>query len=393
MKRKIKTVDVFKGSLRFIYVSLTIFLVLFPILLYLIGVFDWVTCKTYLKDNNWQIWILGLSIILILLNIKVTFFSNRHHLNTIKNEIKYLFKNGKPAWILGLAFSNLFVSLYFLIPSLTKVDRFDASFGIFLGVLTIFVGIHILYDKEAPILGTINLLDKLNKDLDNYKGGDIYFVFPALNLGFYTETILHNQNFFIPDNGQMKFKIHNSPAAKLYFQIREINDKLYQLKPGDIKAVIFNNNESNNGAENYIKKFYMSYHFMISNKDKMNDILKLPLTELKEKIEPLTTDDTVNSCVESANKFLEFFLDENILFVKPNEMLQPIIVIDNIVYVIADYGMPVYDNTNDFFVPIRNESHPVELYCWRRKDASLARAIKDHIDNFFATKKPITKKP
>jgi len=97
----------------------------------------------------------------------------------------------------------------------------------------------------------------------------------------------------------------------------------------------------------------------------------------------LKDDNSVKNCVESAKLISSLF---EVVKVKPNELIQPVIVIDNIVYLIADYGMPIFDEAENYFVPLKKEGQPVELICWRRTDAALAKQIVNHIDKFIETK-------
>ena len=319
-----------------------------------------------------------------MINIGLIYLNDSHQLNSFKNEVFYLFKNGKPAWITGLAISNITIALYFFIPSISKVDRFDASFGIFLGILAIFLGIHILYEKDAPLIGTSSLLEKLHKDLNTFKGDKIYFVFPALNLGFYTEAIFKNKNVFGPQNAPNNENIFyndiGSSVKDFYDDLEKITKK---SKSNHVfKAIIYDDDD--NDDNNYIKKFYMTYHYMISKEDECQSlIINKEKENIKDNINALNNDQSVEKCVESARFFNKLF---QLTKVKPNELIQPVIVIDKIVYLIADYGMPIYDETDKYFVPLKKEGRPVELICWRRTDAALANAITNHIDKFIETK-------
>lgn len=366
-------------------------LILFPIWLYFIGVLKCQSHKDFLKNNLLQFGIIFSGVIVILLLFKLpsihikkshhhqlnTFRNdNSHQLNTFKNAILYLFQNGRPAWILGLAVSNIIIALYFFIPSISSVDRFGTSFTVFIGIIAIFLGTHYLYEKEAPLIGTISLLKKLNKDLENFKSGNLYFVFPALNFGFYTEAIINEKNIFNLENNVWGFNRNNAPdslAADLFFKL----EKIAETRSNTRKAIIYNDKN----RANYLKQLYMTYHYMISKKDECQDNIDNE-NFIKIKIKSYFNNIDVKKCVESAKLISSFF---SVTQVKPNELIQPVIVIGDIVYVIADYGMPIFDETKKYFVPLKEEGQPVELICWRRNDASLAKQIVNHIERFIET--------
>jgi len=364
-------------------------LFLFPIWLYLIGVFECQSHIDFLKNN----WLRFVIIVICVIVIVLVFTLNSLHLknsnqsNSFKDEIWYLLKNGKPAWMLGLAVSNIIIALYFFIPSTSPVDRFGTSFTVFIGIIAIFLGIHILYEKEAPIIGTISLLEKLNKDLERFlksKGGNLYFVFPALNLGFYTEAI---------DRDTVKEGIFGfdeetgAPCLRGNFSISKLENNLRAIaKSGNFsnrKAIIYNDVE---GDEGYLQKLYMTYHYMIFKKIDCQRIIE-DRRALEIAINSYYDENrnVVEKCVESAKIISTHF--DNPVKVKPNALIQPVIVIGDIVYVIADYGMPYYDVTGKFFVPLKDEGQPVELICWRRTDKALANQIVNHINNFIETER------
>lgn len=362
--------------------SIAAVLSIFPIYLYIIGVFECQSHIAFLKERFWQWGLIGLGVIGILIIIWLMRQKDVHDFNNFWGELKYLFTNGKPAWILGLAISNIIIAFYFFIPSLSHVDRFGTSFTIYIGVLVIFLGIHYLYEKEAPLIGTMSLLEKLNKDLDNFKGGYLYFVFPALNFGFYTEAIINGKKIFGPQNGSYTFFEKTSLAADLGIKLNDIKTRKSIQLPSKSKAIIYKYDAN----ENYLNKLYAAYHYMISEEEKCQKyIQENKISELKGSIEALYQNEAVINCVESAKLISSIF--EEKAEIKPNEfIIQPIIVIGNIVYMIADYGMPIYDEDEKFFVPLKNEGQPIELICWRRTDAVLAQQIVNHIDRFIKTK-------
>jgi|GEM_PF-3034533 len=392
-------------------------LIVFPIALYILNIpglegffSDYEKIRCCKTDNVWKTVLLITCLVTLILLISLSFFLNKgDKISSLAREVKYLLKNGFYAFIGGLALSNLLISLYFFIPAHENVDRFNTSIGIYLGVLTIVLGIHWLYEKEAPIIGTRNLLEKLLIDLHNACSPrvlknlrkikvDFICVFPALNLGFYTEYAIDERlkSLYGTIGSKIEFKETNDLSSQFYYMLKHIAAK---YDDGcNLIGVTYD--------EEHIRNLYEVYHYMIKYDDEYKKLFEteeagtagtagaagaagtikeLDITKLKNDIATrFNTEDKsiVDACVKSAIDFKNYVKCTEVL---PNYMIQPVIVINDIVYIIADYGLPVYDGKENYFIPIKNENEPVELICWRRKDAALAKAIKEHISEFCRT--------
>ena len=360
---------------------LTVILIIFPIGLYVLGVNQCKSLIEILQKCCWQYYMIGLGGIVVVICL-ILVHNESTSFKPYKYQIWYFLKNGRPAWILGLAFSNIIVALYFLIPFSIEVDRFNTSFGVFLGILAIFLGFHFLYENEAPLIGTKSLLERLILDLKKFEGGDLRFVFPALNLGFYTEEIQENKINYT------NRAFHEDPrtlSSSLYFQLERIIRVKGNVIKSTRKAIIYNDTDTNN--QNFLEKMYMAYHYMIKNKADCQSNINNK-NHLQTSILDLRENSDVLKCIESARLISELFNDDQQAIIKkvsPNKMIQPVIVVDDIVYLIADYGMPIYDSFYDIFVPLKEEGKPVDLICWRRQDKLLARQIVNHINRFIDT--------
>lgn len=354
---------------------LIVLLALIPIALYIIGFCDENdSTKKFL--HNFYFYSIGwkeITILTCLLAIFVTIISLRQNNKylPVKNEILYVVKNGKYPILIGFAISNILLVLYFWIsPSNFQIDRSGTSIGIFLSVMTIILGVHFLYEKEAPIIGSLNLLERITLDLKyQYKGGPFYIVFPALNIGFYTERFLMQRSIINDRNDNFE---ENTIIGSMLNEIQKIshNQDGMTIAP-KFRAIIYD--------DEFVEELYKTYHDMIYNKSK---------EQIKKSLE-IDSDDAseiaeaaVKECLDSCKIINELF---EVTSVHPSQLVQPIIIVGDIVYVIADYGMPFYNNEKKKFDQIHEQSKPVELICWRRKDISLANSIELHLDKFIET--------
>lgn len=374
MKPYIKTRigDIFKYALICILICI-------PLFLYILGA----NCNelwaqetiSYLNAHSWEEWLLIIGLIIFFLQIIILILKKNGHQHTLLAEIKFVFTNGMHAVFLGLSISFVLLSFYFLVPNMAMVDRFDTSFGIFASVMAIILGIHFLYERDAPLVGTLNLLKQINIDLKKFDGGDIYIMFPALNLGFYTDHILNEKDIYQDDISELRNR--NGSVAGEFFQ--RIKDCKADYK-ANIYGVFY--------EEDCIRSLYNSYHYMNmkSNKKECKELIHNSNKELlKSKINEIAISEKtiIDKCINSSDWFIDLCKIKKPL--KPNEFPQPIILINDIVYVIVDYGMPFYNIEKNFFEPV--ETEPAELIGWRRKDSALTSSIKKHLNKQIGIEK------
>lgn len=123
------------------------------------------------------------------------------------------------------------------------------------------------------------------------------------------------------------------------------------------------------------QNLYQSYHKMVKS-------------PLKQRIDEARL---LNACVKHATDLLTIFKNEQnknrtakvvVKEIHPRENFpQHVIIIGDIIYIIASYGLPIYDNNlNDFVVP-KGEEKVADLLTWRRRDGELADTIIRHLKN------------
>ena len=101
----------------------------------------------------------------------------------------------------------------------------------------------------------------------------------------------------------------------------------------------------------------------------------------------------LHSSITSAKKLAYLFkgvktgkkkLDSRITlkFIAPGDFPQHLIMIGDIVYIIASYGLPIWDGK--MFQPLK-EKDVAYLITFRRKDTNLANAIDNHLKTLIAS--------
>lgn len=350
---------------------LTIFCVI-VVPLFLLSVGLWISNEnssiSFLTNSIWK-WILictGFS--LLILHYSYLYFFDMDEFKAINKEIHAILIDCKTAWCFGGSIASIITGVYFFIPSNSQLHaRFDTVFGIYLGVLAVTFGVHIIYKTMAPIVGTSQLLEKILDDIRFMNNNSsLYIVYPALNIGFYREFVkspntIWNKNYEIFGKNTVFDKIR-----------KEIKDAI-QFKDVEAKALTY--------PRSKYEALFVEYHTNNKNNKKNKKIFR-----------NLSDSDVINACRASADLLANTILtgkpknqhDDYLIQCDPSKFPQQVIIIDNIVYIIVSYGLPIYNSEDNKFYSMSEEKSVAELITWRREDEILANTIKNHIEKLIA---------
>jgi hypothetical protein len=189
----------------------------------------------------------------------------------------------------------------------------------------------------------------------------IRIVYPALNIGFYRATTA----------GEKPFLDRATPNSEHIFGdfCYAFQDVVQKMRP-DITVFTYD-------VELY-RPLYVAYDTMI-REDRAGNL-------------PGDHGVVVDGCVASAEWLANVLskrrqelidsgeADPSVRLVRtpPDRLPGHVIVIDDVVYMIASYGIPIWDGQR--FVPIEKEDKPADLITWRREDSALASLIVAHLE-------------
>lgn len=209
--------------------------------------------------------------------------------------------------------------------------------------------IRAIFDKIAPITNVEKLLFRLAEDfeeLSGKKGCEAWIIYPALNIGYFRE-----EAQLVRESQYTRF----SDALHKF-----IENPLTKVTAVTYKTELY-------------EKMYKTYAEMVlAGKDVAYQQQK-----------------TADSVVEAKRKFNSIRDASNLgcecYEVDPNELREHFIVIDDIVYTITSFGLPVYEATGGgaFKAPDLAASVPkdklVKIYAYRQQDGDLAQMIKEKV--------------
>jgi len=237
-------------------------------------------------------------------------------------------------------------------------ERYDTVIGIYLTTITATLGLKAFYDRLVPITDVNILLKRVTADLRQCKDGDLWIVYPALNIGYYRN---HVKN---------KHRVGSSIVDDFSRALAECAERVK-----DVHAVTFDTQR--------IKALYTAYVSAQANST------GTPPDALQ----------TVKDCVDSAEEICkavvrqvakgkglinadEYLTDSRQLHhhpLSPQLFPQQTIVIGPVTYTLVSYGLPLYDPGTDAFTIIPGEHKLVDIVAYRREDTALAHLISEHL--------------
>ena len=292
-------------------------------------------------------------------------------------QLRFIMYNAKAAWSVGSGLIAIVVGLYlwvYLDDKTQPGDVFRVVSPIYLTVLGVSLGTHVLYKKTAPIIGTERLLEAIYDDLKSVysskKHPYVWLVYPALNIGFYrNRRAAWKEGVGFTDHSIFR-KIETVIQA-IITSTEILNVELY--------AVAY--------PHALYKELYTVYHNSHKATKEINDT---------------NGQQVVDTCISSANRLLKLFDIRSNVFAKgdqettlvsaeekgeifaceihPNKFPQEVIIIGDVVYIIASYGLPMY--TNGHFEPFPS-TNLAYLISWRRHDPELAKTVRMFLKNYI----------
>jgi hypothetical protein len=302
---------------------------------------------------DYTIWLLITGALTIIVHLIYIASERLEYFTSVLDKFLFLFQS-RSAWSMGSSLACFVVGLYFYFPSDGNLaNRFQGSLGIYAGVLGTTLAVDIFYENLAPITDVNKLLAKIVSDLESSRrraNSRLWFVYPALNIGYY-RTLLYlgkeNEDERIPSD-----HIYSRFRTKLKETVFELGGQ------GTAKAITF--------PVSLYKPFYERYEETHGTKGS-------PSTKRIER------------CSEDAQILFkaEGFKTKEI---NPEIFPQHVIIIGDIVYTIMSYGLPVYDPSSGKFQG--GEKELASLLVYRKKDASLAKKISEHLDKLISPATP-----
>lgn len=330
------------------------FLLILIGLLVVPGILLWQGFKQGGRWENWYLGLIILGVVLIFYRLGYMYARNRQEreFEELISELEFVFFYAKSAWSVGVGLACIFVGGFFLFPvNGSLYERYQGAFSIYVTTLGITLGIHALYRREAPITNVFYFLERAIRDLDacTNKSSKVWFVYPALNIGYYRAYELGRTG----DRDVVR-RFENS-----------LKNCAGRLK-SNAKAITV--------EQEYYRSLYEAYDQMI--KGSVDDM-------------------RVSQCVENADDFVFSFVDVGSnrlprrgLFYEfhPNQLPPQILVIDSTVYIIITYGIPIFNEVLKKYVAPQRNKRTADLIVYRRHDRALADTISQNLEELIRDK-------
>lgn len=299
--------------------------------------------------------LIGVAIVLI----RVAWLKSRKNdeYSDLRKEFAYLSQNTLTGVLIGIGFASTLVgiSTVFYRPEETNIfqEKIFEIVTIYLTTITSLLLIRAIFNKIAPITNVEKLLFRITEDLEELsrkKGCEAWFIYPALNIGYFRE-----EAGLVPES--------------YYTRFSEALQKFIENPFTKITGVTY--------KTNLYGKLYQTYAEMV-----------LPNAE-----KPFRESKTNESAQEAKRKF-NAIRDAGTLGgmcyeVDPGDLREHFIVIDDIVYTITSFGLPIYDSASGgSFKPPDLGAVPtdklVRIYAYRQQDGDLAQMIKEKFKKALA---------
>ncbi len=301
--------------------------------------------------------------------------------------------------IAGIGLGTLFLAIYLLFPDYPTNEpfkvtmehiavRFGAGYGIYLAVFGALVGLNVLHVSHAPITDIDKLVRVLYSDLVTNKGlshGSVYYVFPAPDIGLFRvisefiqkgpyetlrknmpqgkaeRSMIRNLELYMEEKGKSSYEESLSQYLKEFINV---------FNASDYRAIIY--------PPSLLPEFYMTYAIQT---------FRGTDTELINAVK-LWYDHTKDSLDAFNERIINNPTQHPILYIKPNEFPQHIIIIGSVVYTIHTFGMPFFDSETSRFFPNKDDPKSdkgsrhflADLIAYRRDDYLFAYNLKHEID-------------
>lgn len=319
-----------------------------------------------LHGGRFSWWALGLVCLgfgVIVYRIIYVFIRDRDEFLDLFSECKFMFVHATSAWSIGGGLACMLTGVYFFFSSHGNLfERYAGAIGIYITVIGGTLAIHAFYRHTAPITDTDVLLRWLIEDFKKAeKGGRLWIVYPALNIGYYR------------NRADLKAQLpYNHIFNKFKGGLQNCADRLGP------KAVA-------------ITFPIQLYEPLFTCYDRM-----VRVGANGESVQCISDTATeARACLErfKGNAVEKFGRHYAIL---PREFPQHMVIVGDTVYSIMTYGMPIYQNTttnpdvpasgifHGQFHPIVGENKPVRLLVYRRVDVALADDVCKHLERLVA---------
>ncbi len=270
--------------------------------------------------------------------------------------VEYILRQSNFAWLFGLYVATVITLICIGISSAfndgsTWVDSFSGNIfdiaGIYIGCVIGMLALRYLVDRISPTVNIDIALQKVNADLELVLArgeGKVTVCFPALNIGHF-RSLLQGGNAIYDDFKKLLIKVAQTEGVSLDCYI-------------------------------YDKKLYRDLFFAYGQhyKAQKNQENTAFDSELVDRATVKTIDEArnlaeeVEQCSSRASRYIA---------VMPSLMRTHAIVIDDVVYSIHSWGMPVYSDIKKTFEPSHNGESPVaKLMFYRMSGADISGIVR-----------------
>lgn len=298
-----------------------------------------------------------LTVGLLIIYLRVVFLKSRKdaEYSDLRREFSYLSQNTLTGVIIGVGFASTLIGIGTFIyqPEQSNIfqEKIFEILTIYLTTITSLLVIRAIFDKIAPITNVEKLLLRLAEDFEDLsekKGCEAWIIYPALNIGHFRE-----EAGLVPESYYVRF----SEALHKF-----IENPFTKLTAVTYKNTLYDG-------------LYKTYTDMV----------------LQDKAQDYKDEKKNESIVEAKRKFNAIKDASNLgcacYELEPDELREHFIVIDDIVYMITSFGLPIYEVTtggeNTFKMPEIVGRIPkeklVKIYAYRQQDGDLANMIKEKV--------------
>ncbi|HZU31291.1 MAG TPA: hypothetical protein VFB79_09260 [Candidatus Angelobacter sp.] len=263
----------------------------------------------------------------------------------------------QPALLIGASIASICSGLHLFYTAGGPLhDQYDKIIEIYITAITASLGLKAFYNQIAPITDVNILLKRVISDLNKTTDGQLWIVYPALNIGYY--------------RNRKGIKQEREPAiiAEFSSAVKECAKRLTHTAhivtyPTALYQPLFHS---------YIDK-------QPELKNESDDTKNKIAEECATNANNMATG-FVQHVAEGLNvEIAKFDHTKNHHELSPLGFPQQVIIIGSVTYALLSYGLPVFDPACNNFCAISGDHKLVDILAYRREDSALARLITGHL--------------
>jgi hypothetical protein len=265
--------------------------------------------------------------------------------------------DSQPALLIGASLAAFAAGIHlFYTASGPKHDQYDKTVEIYIASITASLGIRLFYNRLVPITDVNLLLKKIIIDLNNCHEGQLWIVYPALNIGYYRNRVGDIQ-------GREPEIIEQYSSA-----LKECAKRL--AKTAHIITY----------PTDFYQPLYRAYIDVLPEFKGKSDSDKEVVAAACYKNAALIASGFALNVAEGLNEEESTF-DRSKCYhqINPTEFPQHVIIIGSVTYALLSYGLPLFNPATTTFHSIPGEHKQIDILAYRREDSALALLITDHL--------------